>query len=410
MLPPWCRPSNSGSGFVADKLTRAKVEGFLAAGVPEGRSEAVLWDARVVGLGLRMRPSGAASWLFNYRPKGAGRGVPSRKITLGSWPGVALEAARAAARVKAGEVATGADPVVRIRAVKAREKNRLGKVLDGYEANLRQRKIVNAATIMSTLRRGLAPLLNREISEIERRDFVALVDGLEADGKPGAAQDLRKHARSLLEFAVTKGLAKYNVLSGMRRQRASRAERLEDESKGKALSDEEISALWRSAGSLGPFGGLVRLAVLSGLRRSELSGLKWSDVDEDRIVVHAERAKTGASHEVPLTALMRTVLDAQPRTTSALVFPGRGGVPMTGWSKTVPAARAASGVRFGLHDLRRTARTLMSRLGVPEDVAELAIGHVRRGLLATYNKDDAWAARVAAFGKVSAHVARCQAP
>jgi hypothetical protein len=47
----------------------------------------------------------------------------------------------------------------------------------------------------------------------------------------------------------------------------------------------------------------------------------------------------------------------------------------------------------------------MSRLGVAEDVGELAIGHVRRGLIGTYNKDSAWTARVDAFERVSNHVA-----
>src|SRR5262249_9173548 len=60
---------------------------------------------------------------------------------------------------------------------------------------------------------------------------------------------------------------------------------------------------------------------------------------------------------------------------------------------------------FRLHDLRRTARTLMSRLGVPEDIAELAIGHVRADLVARYNKDEAWEGRGDAFTRGSDHVA-----
>ena len=75
-----------------------------------------------------------------------------------------------------------------------------------------------------------------------------------------------------------------------------------------------------------------------------------------------------------------------------------------GWTKLVAKLREASGVDFRLHDLRRTARTLMSRLGVPEDIAELAIGHVRADLIARYNKDQAWEDRCDAFARVSAHV------
>jgi integrase len=81
------------------------------------------------------------------------------------------------------------------------------------------------------------------------------------------------------------------------------------------------------------------------------------------------------------------------------------GVELSGWSKLMPRLNKASSVDFTLHDLRRTTRTLMSRLGVLEDHAEMAIGHVRKDLVARYNRDEAWGARVAAFEKVSDHIA-----
>ena len=127
--------------------------------------------------------------------------------------------------------------------------------------------------------------------------------------------------------------------------------------------------------------------MLTAMRRSELSGLKWSDVHDDRIVIAAERAKTGARHEIPLTAAMRAVLSTQPRTTSRLSFPDAAMREWPAGRSSFPRAQRESGVDFRLHDLRRTVRTLMSRLGVSEETAELAIGHVRRGLVATYNKD-----------------------
>src|SRR5262249_13460303 len=159
------------------------------------------------------------------------------------------------------------------------------------------------------------------------------------------------------------------------------------------LSDDEIRTLWQSAGSFGAFGGLVRLALLTGLRRGELAQIERArDLRTDRIVVQPEHAKTGAQHEVPLTDLMREVIASSPDTTSKLLFPSTvTGGRIQGWTKLVAKLRYASGVDFRLHDLRRTARTLMSRLGVAEDIAELAIGHVRADLVARYNKDDAWA-------------------
>ena len=63
-------------------------------------------------------------------------------------------------------------------------------------------------------------------------------------------------------------------------------------------------------------------------------------------------------------------------------------------------------VEFTLHDLRRTCRTLMTRLGVAEPAAELAIGHAPAALLAAYDLDTQWTARVDAFNRVSVHIAK----
>jgi integrase len=172
------------------------------------------------------------------------------------------------------------------------------------------------------------------------------------------------------------------------------------------LSDDEIRNVWQSAGNLGTFGALVRLALLTALRRGELAQLERArDLLTDRIIVQPEHAKSGAQHEVPLTPLMRSVIAGAPITTGKLVFPSviTGG-RIKGWTKLVAKLQRDSGVDFHLHDLRRTARTLMSRLGVAEDIAELAIGHVRADLIARYNFDTAWSGRTDAFERVSAHI------
>src|SRR6516225_12167509 len=195
---------------------------------------------------------------------------------------------------------------------------------------------------------------------------------------------------------ATTGRASHNVLAGLRRPKRSRAERLAAGANGgRALSDDEIRNVWQAAGSFGAFGGLVRLAVLTGLRRGELAQLERArDLTADRIVVQPEPAKTGNPHEVPLTPLMRAVIAGAPVATSKLLFPSPAtGGRLAGWTRWVTNLRQASGVDFRLHDLRRTARTLMSRLDVPEDIAELAIGHVRADLIARYNKDEAWEGR-----------------
>jgi integrase len=142
------------------------------------------------------------------------------------------------------------------------------------------------------------------------------------------------------------------------------------------------------------------------MRRSELSGLRWSDIHSDRIVLSAAVTKTATAHHIPLTDLMREILASQPRTTSPLVFPSdQTGRAMCGWGPLMEKLVEKANIGpWKIHDTRRTCRTLMSRYGVPEPAAELAIGHVKATLVGLYNLDEQWRARVDAFTRVSDHV------
>jgi integrase len=309
----------------------------------------------------------------------------------------------------------------------------LGKLLaeDGpYERHLKERGLVNIKPAMSSLRRGLKAHMAGDVEALSRNDIVTAIGELTRVGKRGAAGDLRKYARTFCEWTVEQGLAKFNPMAGLRAPSRTRHQRLQDaEDKGKALTDAELVALWRAAQAMqdraargeriaGSFGALVQFALLTGMRRGELSQLERDrhiltgeravllhGIDGERIHLPKAMTKTVADHDIPLTPLIRAVIAAQPRTTGPLLFPSRiTGGRLKGWTKLVAALKDASGVEVELHDLRRTVRTLMSRLGVAEDIAELAIGHQRADLVARYNKDQAWQARVEAFEKVSAHI------
>ena len=342
----------------------------------------------MTGLGLRCLPSGAKTWIFAYRSADGGRRANSQRLRLGSWPEVSVDIARKSARGHAGAVAHGRDPAADRREERRRDKATLRLALSTYEHSLKQRRLVNVKTTMSSLRRGLSGLLGRDVKTLTRSDYVDAISDIEDGGRLGAAQDLRKHCRTFAEWCVGRGLADHNVLAGLRRPRQTRAERLEAEERGRALSDAEIGQIWRAAENMGAFGRLTQLALLTGMRRGELAGLRWSDIRSDRIALEARHTKGGAAHEIPLTGLMSATLAKQPRTSSSLVFPSsRANGRISGWTKLVKRLVKESGVELTMHDTRRTCRTLMSRLGVNEDIAELAIGHRRADLVARYNKD-----------------------
>ncbi len=388
------------------KLTETAIRKAVAKGVEPGKKHSMLWDEAPVGLGLKLRPTGSHSWIFVYRPKGVGRAGASRTVTLGPLASIDLATARAAASKIVAKIIDGADPAQDVRLEKTREKRIMSSVIDEYEQAMKRRRLVNATQVASALKRGLSGLMAREVDGLTRADVVDQIEKLEVD-KPGAASYLRTNARTLLEWCVSRGYAPYNVMAGLKRPKATRAERLTDGARtGRALKDGEIVKVWTACEAFSTFGGLVRAGLLTAMRRNELSGLKWADVKSDRIVIEAARAKTGVQHEVPITTALRALLNAQPRTKSPLVFGSmkKVGAEMSGWSKMLPRLTKAAGVDFTLHDLRRTTRTLMSRLGVSEDAAELAIGHARADLIARYNRDEAWEARVDAFSKVSDHI------
>jgi integrase len=413
------------------QLTRSRIE---KAKVPPGSSQIMLWDTVVSGFGVRCLPGGSKTFVFRYRPHGGGRSVNPRLLRLGSFPSISLATAREAARIQAGKVAKGEDPAQQRAEERRRDRATLSKLLSAggpYELRLKERGVVNLKPALSSLRRGLKAYISADVADLSRNDIVTAIGALTKLGKPGAATDLRRHSRTFCEWAVEQGLAKFNVMAGLRAPGRTRQQRLRDaEQKGKALTDAELVRVWRAAQAIqdrsqrgehvtGSFGGLVQLALLTGMRRGELSQLQ-----RDRHILTGDRAvdtrggiggerihlpktitKTAADHDIPLTPLMRAVITAQPRTTSPLLFSSRiTGGRFGGWTTLVAMLNDLSGVDVGLHDLRRTVRTLMSRLGIAEDIAELSIGHQRADLVARYNKDEAWQARVAAFETVSAHI------
>lgn len=383
------------------KLTDANIRGLE---VEPGKNEMLVWDAGLPGLALRVGKTRRA-WVYVYRPAGAGARSNPQKLGLGAWPAVTANAARQLAQIEAGRIAGGADPAATRRESRRKEAATVTAVLDDYENSLERRRYANSKTTMSTLRRGMATFETRDIASLSRLELVDAIDRVAATGRPGASADLRKHLRTVLEWTTNKGLTPHNALAGLRRARATRAERIETDERGRALTDKELASLWNTADAETVLGRYIRALILTGARRSELSRLSWSMVADDRLVLPPSHTKQGRPHEIPVVPALRSILDACHRTKMPLVFasPVSGG-EIKGWTQHVAKLRLGSGVDFTLHDLRRTMRSGLTRLGVDFNVAELMLAHQRDELDRIYNKDDQWAARVAAAKKWAEHV------
>jgi integrase len=188
----------------------------------------------------------------------------------------------------------------------------------------------------------------------------------------------------------------------------------------RVLDDEELRLMWEAAGvDEGPIGAAMQLLVLTCARRAEISGLRWTEVEANRILLRGERTKNGEDHIIPLSSMARDLINGIPRIRDCpFVFTATGTSPIVGWCHfkvRVDARMRADLAKLGrelqpwrTHDLRRTAATGLERLGVPLQVTEALLGHTagsKAGIAGVYQLHDCAKEKREAVEKWAAHVA-----
>jgi integrase len=221
----------------------------------------------------------------------------------------------------------------------------------------------------------------REFNSITRGDVAKLLDGIEDKSGPVAADKVLALITKLCRWYATRHSNYVTpIVPGMRRSDPKARARV------RILSDDEIRALWEVNGA---FGAYVKLLLLTAQRREKVAAMRWQDVSVDGVwsVPNGEREKgTGGDLQLPEPAL--DIIRARPRFASnPYVFAGRGDSHFSGYSKAKAALDASVPLpQWGLHDLRRTARSLMSRAGVRPDIAERVLGHAIGGVEGVYDR------------------------
>ncbi len=222
----------------------------------------------------------------------------------------------------------------------------------------------------------------RDFASIRRTDVAKLLDKVEDNAGPVAADLVLSVVRSIANWYCARDDSYVSpVVRGMRRSEPK--ERARD----RILDDDEIRAVWRAAETNGVFGAIVRLALLSGQRKEKVASMKWEDIDGAVWHIPSEEREKGNAGDLELPQIALDIINAQHRFGSnPYVFAGRKGhwnsfsegkkafdakVPIEGWV---------------IHDLRRTARSLMSRAGVRPDIAERTLGHAIKGVEGIYDR------------------------
>jgi integrase len=371
----------------AMKLTQATMQRLA---LPTGKTEAIYFDDDLSGFGLRLRAGGSKNWIVQYS-----LGAKQRRMTLGSTSVLDAGKARETARTLLAGVRLGRDPAAERAVSQARASDEeLGAIVDRFLA--RQATRIRPRSYTETrryLKEHWKPLHRLQLAHIMRRTVANRLDAIADENGPIAADRARAALSAFFSWAIQQGVCEANPVVGT-------AKAADMKSRERVLSDAELTAIWQALPN-SDFGQIVRLLILTGQRREEIGGLRWSEVDTAKrvITLPSERTKNHRAHDVPMSKIAFEILKAQPRCDRDYVFGdgprsnGRDDAKQggfQGWSKAKAALDAQAKVDgWRLHDLRRTVATRMAELGVQPHIVEAVLNHVsghKSGIAGVYNR------------------------
>lgn len=364
-----------------------------------GAERTVYWDKSQPGFGLMVTSAGHRSFVCQYRSAGI-----SRRMTING--GLSLKDARREARALQGKVAKGADPLAEKRKKEGEAKNTLRAVAEEYFGR-EGKKLRSADLREATLERLVYPRLgSRQIDSIKRSEINRLLDSIDDERGPVMADQVLAIVRRIMNWHASRSDDfRSPIVRGMART-SSKAR-----ARARILDDAELKAIWRAAeDSTGAFGALVKFLLLTSARRSEAARMTWGELSGADWTLPATRNKVKVDLIRPLSPTAQAVLGRLSKA-GKYVFTTDGYRPLGGFSKAKREFDKACGVKgWTLHDLRRTARSLMSRVGVSSDHAERCLGHVIQGVRGTYDRHEFYDEKRLALEKLANQIERIVNP
>jgi integrase len=322
-------------------------------------------DPKLSGHYLRVTPNGAKTFVAVARDP---RGIQVWH-KIGSADHYTIEQARDKARAAMKAIKEGVD--------RAGPQSFESVANEWFKRHVEAKALRSLTEVRRYLDKHIMPVWGgREFTTIKRGDVAKLLDRIEDEVGPVAADKVLAHVSKLCRWYQARHDDYVSpVVPGMRRSVPK--ERARD----RILSDDEIRAMWKAEGAFGDF---VKLCLLTAQRREKIATMRWADISDHGVwSVPSKQREKGVGGDLMLPAMALEIIRARPRFASnPYVFAGRGKSHFSGYSK----AKAALGGDWRLHDLRRTARSLMSRSGIRPDIAERVLGHVIKGVEGTYDR------------------------
>ncbi len=342
---------------------------------PPQTGDSVFWDTQCQRFGIRVFPSGAKTFVIQYRNE-SGR---SRRKTVGKFPALTVHKARVLAQRELGRVAFGEDPVGERET--RRDELTVGDLADRFlkeyvAIHHRPRTAQEARRI---IKKHLVPTLGRiALSDIAHNDVAKLHTRLKKT--PVHANRVVKVAHTMFGFAKNSDLVPDSFVNP-----AARIKKFKERKRDRHLSVEEFSALGNAidererSGKISPVAAsAIRFLALTGLRVGETLQLRWVDIDFNRQRIWLRETKTEPRGVVINSSAQAVLLALQKKTSGSVwVFPGRVyRQPMVNLAKPWGLVRTSAkleGVR--LHDLRHSFASVgvAGQLGLP--IVGALLGH-----------------------------------
>jgi integrase len=384
---------------MAKKLTAIAVENLR----PKADRYEVA-DAGQRGLYVVTFPSGVKSYVCRYR-----FGGKKHKLT---FKNMSLADARLATSKAMHQLHEGINPKDEHKAKAAKAidagANTFKAVCERYQKQ-EGHKLRTAKERTATFEKLVYPQIgDMPVSSLRRGDIVRLLDHVETKSGPVQADRTLAIVRKVLRWhAVRDESFIVPIVPGMARTKPK------EHARSRVLDDAELRLVWQTAEERAdPFARLVQFLLLTAARRNEAGKMTWNEVQGTDWLLPAGRNKTKQPLVRPLSKKVQTLLVSMPRFAGCpYVFTFTGKQAVGGYGRFKRQFDDACGVRnWTLHDLRRTARSLMSRAGINGDHAEQCLGHIVGGVKGTYDRHSYYDEKAHAFEALAALIDRIVNP
>jgi integrase len=375
------------------KLTKTTV---AALTLPRRKSELLVFDADLPGFGVRLRAGGSKTWIFQYK-----LGNKHRRITLGRVSALEPAAAREQASKLHAQVRLGQDPAGAKAESRAHADETFGACIRLFLAWQRGR-VKSFRDVERHLVRNLAALHNLPLAKIDQRTIAAQLARISARGSPVQANRTRASLSKFFSWACGEGLAENNP--------AALCNRNPERSRDRVLNRSELKQIWAALPD-SDYGAILKLLILTGLRATEVSDLKWDEIDRERglISLPPSRTKNRRQHVVPMSDMVRAILETRPGNDREFVFGVGQQRGFSGWSRAKANLDEVVKIpSWRVHDIRRSTATGMAEIGIQPWIIESTLNHIsgfKAGIAGVYNKSTHETEKAQALTRWAAHVA-----